>query len=59
MIPPKTTSIAKALDSYFFRQHKEIARRMYERIALDKLNINLREEQYYQNAIASYKFTVG
>jgi len=41
VIPPKTTSMAQALDSYFFRQHKEIARRMYERVALGKLNINL------------------
>ncbi len=43
VVPPKTTSMALALDSYFFRKHKEIARRMYERVDLDKLNINLRE----------------
>jgi len=43
VIPPKTTSIAQPLDCYYFGQHKDIARKMYERVSLDNININLRE----------------
>jgi hypothetical protein len=42
-IPSKTTSLIQPEDVYFFRQWKLFARRIKERIALDDLDINIRD----------------
>ena len=42
-ILPRTTSDIRPLDKYFNRQRKNFAKKLYNRVALDKLNVNLYE----------------
>ena len=42
-IPPKTTSDIQPLDKYFQCQIKNLAKRLYNRVALDQLNVILHE----------------
>jgi Tc5 transposase C-terminal domain/DDE superfamily endonuclease len=42
VIPRRTTSTRQPCDTYFFRQWKELTRRIYHRVSLDELNIDLR-----------------
>jgi hypothetical protein len=42
-IPSKTASLIQALDVYFFRQLKIFVRRIYARVSLDSLPINLND----------------
>ena len=42
-ILPKTTSDIQTLDKYFNRQIKVLAKKVYNRVALDQLNVNLHE----------------
>ena len=42
-IPPKTTSDIQPLDKYFKCQMKNLAKRLYNRVALDHLNVILHE----------------
>jgi hypothetical protein len=42
VIPRKTTSTIQPCDTYFFRQWKELAKRIYHRVAIDELDVDLR-----------------
>lgn len=42
VIPGKVTSTKQPCDRYFFRQWKNLARRMYHHVLLDELNVDLR-----------------
>jgi len=42
VIPGKTTSTKQPCDVYFFRQWKELTKRIYHRVALDQLDVDLR-----------------
>ncbi|CAL8085079.1 unnamed protein product [Orchesella dallaii] len=42
-IPPRTTAIAQPLDVYFFRQWKILTKKIYDRVSLDNLTVNLKE----------------
>jgi hypothetical protein len=42
VIPGKTTATKQPCDVYFFRQWKELTKRVYYRVSLDQLNIDLR-----------------
>ncbi len=42
VIPRGVTSTKQPCDTYFFRQWKELAKRMYHRVSLDELDIDLR-----------------
>ncbi|CAF1552200.1 unnamed protein product, partial [Adineta ricciae] len=42
VIPRKTTSTKQPCDTYFFRQWKELTKRIYHRVSLDELDVDLR-----------------
>ena len=42
VIPKRTTSTKQPCDTYFFRQWKELTKRIYHRVSLDELDVDLR-----------------
>lgn len=45
-IPAKATSLIQPLDKYIFRQYKIFRRKIFERVVLDNLDVDLHKRQY-------------
>ncbi|CAF2086893.1 unnamed protein product [Rotaria magnacalcarata] len=49
VIPEKTTSTKQPCDTYFFRQWQALTKRIYHRVAIDELPIDLRSRDMTSN----------